>query len=79
MWRVVARSEDNDLEVYRDGEWSIIHKHVYTFGLQGSFLFVSVFLDANDVVSAASFSSQSSSTPTMLLAQQMLLLVVLLD
>lgn len=46
-------SKDNDLFKSTDlgKSWKRIHEHVYSFGVQGKFIFVSVFLSAESKVS----------------------------
>lgn len=63
MFSLVAMtSYDNDLEVSKDlgKNWKKIHKHIYTFGVQGKFIFVSVFLDKERLVRSARLLSMSS-------------------
>ena len=48
----LAGTNDYDLEVSHDlgKSWAKIHKHIYSFGVQGKFVYVSTYLSAEDEV-----------------------------
>lgn len=52
IYYIAEESRDNDLQMSPDvgKSWTVIHKHVYAFGVRGAFIYVSVFLTLTDEV-----------------------------